>query len=407
MKIGIIGGGASGLVAAIKAKNQNNEVIIFERNKECGKKILATGNGKCNYWNDSQSLFYYESSTPELLEYIINDYTEEKVLNLFNNLGIIPKIKNGYYYPFSNQASTIKNVLLDEIKRLNIKVENEFLVDNIELYNDKFIVVGNNKKIIVDKLILSTGSLAAPKTGSDGMGLKFLKQFGHNIIKPLPALVQLISDGSYLKDWNGIRTDVEVSLYENGTFIKSQIGEIQLTNYGVSGICIFNLSNYVARGLDNGNDELISINFMPFLSDIERAIEWFNEKTLVTNKNINDLLNSVLNNKLADVILKESKVNINKKFNELTDFEQQKIIDNCISFKVNIKGTKTFEEAQVASGGVLLSEINLETMESKLIKNLYITGELLDITGECGGYNLGIAWRTGYLAGIAAGDNND
>lgn len=407
MKIGIIGGGASGLIAAIKAKNQNTEVIIFERNKECGKKILATGNGKCNYWNDSQSLFHYESSTPELLEYIINDYTEEKVLNLFNNLGIIPKIKNGYYYPFSNQASTIKKVLLDDIKRLNIKVENEFLVDNVELLNDKFIVVGNNEKVFVDKLILATGSLAAPKTGSDGMGLKFLKQFGHNIIKPLPALVQLISEGSYLKDWNGIRTDVEVSLYENGKFIKSQIGEIQLTNYGVSGICIFNLSNQVARGLDNGYDEIISINFLPFLKDFKNAKEWFGSRTLVTNKNISDLLSSVLNDKLANIILKESKVNINKKFNELSDFEQQKIINNCISFKINIKGTKTFEEAQVASGGVLLSELNLDTMESKLIKNLYITGELLDITGECGGYNLGVAWRTGYLAGISAGDNND
>ena len=268
-------------------------------------------------------------------------------------------------------------------------------------------VVGNNKKIIVDKLILSTGSLAAPKTGSDGMGLKFLKQFGHNIIKPLPALVQLISEGSYLKDWNGIRTDVEVSLYENGKFIKSQIGEIQLTNYGVSGICIFNLSNQVARGLDNGYDEIISINFLPFLKDFKNAKEWFGSRTLVTNKNISDLLSSVLNDKLANIILKESKVNINKKFNELSDFEQQKIINNCISFKINIKGTKTFEEAQVASGGVLLSELNLDTMESKLIKNLYITGELLDITGECGGYNLGVAWRTGYLAGISAGDNND
>ena len=178
MKIGIIGGGASGLIAAIKAKNQNNEVIIFERNKECGKKILATGNGQCNYWNDDQSLIHYESSTPEFLEYFINDDTEEKVLSLFNNLGIIPKIKNGYYYPFSNQASTIKSVLLDEVKRLNIIIENEFLVDNVELLNDKFIVVGNNKKVFVDKLILATGSLAAPKTGSDGIGIKFLKQFG-------------------------------------------------------------------------------------------------------------------------------------------------------------------------------------------------------------------------------------
>lgn len=407
MKIGIIGGGASGLVAAIKAKNENNDVIIFERNKECGKKILATGNGRCNYWNDDQSLVHYESSTRELIKDIINEDTEKKVISLFDDLGIVSKIKNGYYYPFSNQASTIKKVLLDEVKRLNIIIENEFLVDNVELLNDKFMVVGNNKKVFVDKLILATGSLAAPKTGSDGMGISFLKQFGHTIIKPLPSLVQLVSEGNYLKDWNGIRTDVEVSLYENDRFIKSEIGEIQLTNYGISGICIFNLSNYVARGLYNKNKEVISINFLPFLKSYEETKKWLLQKTLITNKNIGDLVNSVLNDKLAKVILKESKVNINKKFDELTLQEQASSVNHCINFKVNIKDTKSFNEAQVASGGVTLNEINLNTMESKLIKNLYITGELLDLTGDCGGYNLGIAWRTGYIAGISAGDNND
>ena len=215
MKIGIIGGGASGLVAAIKAKNENNEVIIFERNKECGKKILATGNGRCNYWNDDQSLLHYESSTKELIENIINEDTEKKVLDLFNNLGIVSKIKNGYYYPFSSQASTIRNVLLDEVKRLGVDIKIEFLVQNIKNINNKFIIYSDNEEICVDKLILATGSLAAPKTGSDGMGLVFLKQFGHTIVKPLPALVQLITDGNYLKDWNGIRSDVIVSLYEN------------------------------------------------------------------------------------------------------------------------------------------------------------------------------------------------
>ena len=406
MKIGIIGGGASGLIAAIKAKNKNNEVIIFERNKECGKKILATGNGKCNYWNDDQNLCHYESNTSHLIEDLIRDNIEEKILDLFNSLGIVPKIKNGYYYPFSNQASTIRGVLLKEVKRLGIIIKNEFLVQDIKKNNDKFIVIGNDE-IIVDKLILATGSCAAPKTGSDGMGYDFLRRFNHTIIKPLPSLVQLICEGNYLKEWNGIRTDVDVSLYENDKFIKNQIGEIQLTNYGISGICIFNLSNHVARGLDEGNNEVIAINFMPFLNNFGEAMDWFVEKTNITNKSINDLLNSVLNNKLAEVILKVSKIDVNKKFNELNEYEQEKIINSCINFRVDIKGTKSFMEAQVSSGGVSLEEINLQTMESKLVKNLYVTGELLDITGECGGYNLGIAWRTGYLAGVSAGENDD
>ncbi len=407
MKIGIIGGGASGLVAAIKAKNDKNEVIIFERNKECGKKILMTGNGKCNYWNESQSLCHYESSTPDLINQLINEKSEIKILELFNKLGVITKIKNGYYYPFSNQASTIRNVLLDEVKRMKVIIKTEFLVQSIKQLDNKFIIKGNGEEVVVDKIILSTGSLAAPKTGSDGIGLSFLENFHHNIIKPLPALVQLISDGNYLKDWNGIRTDVNISHYENGEFKKKEFGEIQLTNYGVSGICIFNLSNMIAKGLDKKYKENILINFLPFLTDYQQAYDWFIEKTILTNKSVYDLLVSVLNNKLVDVLFKVSKITGNSNFNKLEKSEQEKIINAFINFKVNIIGTKSFMEAQVASGGVTLNEINLNTMESKLVKNLYIIGELLDITGECGGYNLGIAWRTGYLAGISAGENND
>lgn len=406
MKIGIIGGGASGLIAAIKAKRENNEVIIFERNKECGKKILATGNGRCNYWNSDQSLEHYESNNKELIDEIINSETEEKTLGLFDKLGIIPKIKNGYYYPFSNQASTIRKVLLDEVKRLGVTIKTEFLVQDIKRINDKFIVCSDNEKLCVDKLILATGSFAAPKTGSDGMGFNFLKKFNHTIIRPLPSLVQLITDGDYLKEWNGIRTDVNLSLYEDDNLIKREAGEIQLTNYGISGICVFNLSNYVARGLDNGKKEVVSINFLPFLNDYEEAQKWFYEKTLLTNKNIKDLLEGILNYNLVSVLLRKANINDSRNFNELDNIEQERIIKSCISFKVNVVSTKTFNEAQVASGGVSLKEINLKTMESKLIKNLFVTGELLDLTGDCGGYNLGIAWRTGYIAGEVAGDEN-
>ena len=404
MKIGIIGGGASGLVAAIKAKNENNEVIIFERNKECGKKILATGNGRCNYWNDDQCLCHYQSAEKDLIANVINDVNEVRVLDLFNKLGIVPKIKNGYYYPFSKQASTIRNVLVNEVCRLGVIIKNEFLVQDIKNINGKFVICNDHEEFNVDKLILATGSFAAPKTGSDGLGFKFLENFNHTIIKPLPSLVQLISEGNHLKEWNGIRTDVELSLYEDDEFIINELGEIQLTNYGISGICVFNLSNRVARGLDTGKKEVININFLPFLEDFESACNWFVEKTMLTSKNISDLLYSVLNKDLVNIILKKANINLTKKFTELSFSEQKKIINWCTKFDVKIVATKSFMEAQVASGGVSLKEINLETMESKLVKNLYITGELLDITGDCGGYNLGIAWRTGYVAGISVGE---
>ena len=260
MKVGIIGGGASGVLAAIYAKKRNDEVVIFERNKECCKKILVTGNGRCNYWNEDQDLSHYQSTTPELLSEFFNiDY---EVLNFFKHLGIVPKIKNGYYYPFSNQASTIKNALLNELK--DIEVKNNYLVTRIEKLAKGFNVISDNETIYVDKLVLATGSYAAPKTGSDGMGYKFLEKLGHTIIKPLPSLVQLKGYEKYFRIWTGVRTDAKVSLFINQQLVREEIGELQLTNYGLSGICIFNLSNAAARALDNKLEVEVNINFMPF-----------------------------------------------------------------------------------------------------------------------------------------------
>lgn len=397
MKIGIIGGGASGLFAAINAKSDNNEVIIFERNKTCGKKLLATGNGRCNYWNSDQELLHYQSGDYNLIKEIINSYTEEKVLEIFGRLGIIPKIKNGYYYPFSNHASTILNALLEEVNNKKIVVKNNFLVSNIVKGNEKFVIISDNERVSVDKLIIATGSFALPQSGSDGMGYKFLKSLGHTIIKPLPALVQLKTDGKFLKDWNGIRTEVKVSLYEDDVFLREEIGEIQLTDYGISGICVFNLSNAVAVGLDKNKKEEIKINFLPFIET--DVFQWFMNQTIITDKNIKNLLNSILNEKLVAVILKKTNIDNSKKFNELNDNEKNILIKNCVSFKVKILSTNSFDKAQVCSGGIPLNEINMSTMESKKIKGLYIIGELLDITGDCGGYNLGIAWRSGLVAG--------
>lgn len=405
-KIGIIGAGASGLVAAIFAKDNNNEVIIFERNNACGKKILATGNGRCNYFNSDNDLIHYESSNPNLISEIINEKTEKEVLDFFNRLGIIPQIKNGYYYPFSNQASTIRNALLNEVKRKGITIYNDFLVTDIKSESNKFIVISNEENIVVDKLVIATGSYASPKTGSDGMGYDFLKNMGHSIIKPLPSLVQLKTRGNFLKTWSGVRTQAVVSLYEDSKFVRSEEGELQLTDYGISGICVFNLSNKAARSLDNNKKVDICINFLPFINEDYNT--WFINQTNLTNKNIKDLLLSILNEKVVEVIFKESKLDINKKFIELSPLEQDRFVSLCTNFKLEVIGTKSFNESQVCSGGIPLTEVNLSTMESKIVSNLYITGELLDITGDCGGYNLGIAWRTGISAGTSIkGDNND
>ncbi len=400
MDIVIIGGGASGLVAAITAsKNKNNKVTLIEKNPTLGKKILATGNGKCNYYNSDQNLSHYNSTNTNLIKEIITKENTKEIEEFFSKLGIIPKIKNGYYYPFSNQATTIKNALVREVEK-NTKVLLETTVEKIDKVKNKFIIKTNNGVIECDKVIIATGSKASPKTGSTGEGYKFLKDFNHTIIEVLPALVQLKTKGNFLKDWAGIRTDVNVSLHINDKLIKSDQGEIQLTNYGVSGICIFNLSRFVPIALKKNNKVEVKINFLPFTSTPEELL-----KDLNNNNSINDILEGILNNKLVSVILNKSSINKNKKYNELSSKEKDILIENLTNFTLEVIGTNSYEECQVCSGGVPLSEINTKTMESKIINNLHIVGELLDVDGDCGGYNLTFAWITGLLAGKS--DLND
>lgn len=392
-KVVIIGGGASGLVAAIYSAKAGNNVTILERNNSVGKKILITGNGRCNYFNENQSLDHYHSSDKHLLGKILTIHNLSEVLGLFDEIGIVPKIKNNYYYPNSNQAVSIKEALLLECQLLGVQIKTDYLVQEIIKQDNKFII---NNEITADKVIIATGSKAAPKTGSDGIGYTIAKKLNHTIIKPLPALVQLQSDDS-IKDWNGIRCDVNVTLMEKGKKIKEEIGEIQLTDYGVSGICIFNLSGYIARGLDNNQKEELLINFLPDIKDFITYMEERNKK--VKGRNISRLFDGLLNYKLADVLIKKSKINKDVYWDQLTQKQKENLSQNITNLKLNITGTNSFDKAQICSGGIPLTEINQTTMEFLKTQGLYFAGEILDVNGDCGGYNLSFAWVTGMLAG--------
>lgn len=398
----IIGGGVSGIVSAIKSFNGRNRITILERNNKCLKKLLLTGNGRCNYFNDDTSISNYHSMREDLLDKVINSDNMSRILDFYNELGIIPKIKNGYYYPFSNQASTVRDALLFEVMKLGISIKYNYLVEKIEHSNNKFII---NDSIVCDKVIIATGSCSYPKTGSDGMGYDFLRKFGHNIIKPLPALVQLNSDFKYCRELSGIRSDVILSLYEDDEFISSSVGEVQLTDYGISGICTFNLSHFVTRGLDVGRKEVIKVNFLPFIKD--NYMEWFNTYSNKHNdKNIYMLLCNILNYKLVKVILKVCSIDNETYYNELDYNSRSLLIDNLTNFKFNIVSTKDFNFSQVCNGGVSLDEVNLSTFESLIVDGLYITGEVLDINGNCGGYNLICAVISGILVGDDLSDKS-
>ena len=404
MKIIVVGGGCSGVVAAINAKNKDNEVVILERNNTLLKKLLLTGNGRCNYFNEIYSIDNYHSNNMDLVNDFISDKNITMSKEFFDNLGIVPKIKNGYYYPYSNQAVSIKDILVNEVNRLGIKVIYDTYVEDIEK-EDKFIIKTNNEEYICDKLILSTGSFAYPKTGSDGIGYSILEKLGHTIIKPVPALVQLNANSKYLKDWDGVRSDVYLELFEDGEYLTKEEGEIQFTNYGISGICTFNLSHFISRGLEENKKYVVKINFVPFIKTL--ISPWLYE---YANKNkekdIYELLEGFLNKKLIPIILKESNIKSSKKYDELTKEEKVKLINSLRHFKVEITSTKGFDSSQVCNGGVSLDEININTMESKIVKDLYIIGELLDINGNCGGYNLTECWISGILSGKSIGEDN-
>lgn len=387
----IIGGGASGLAAAISAARLGATVTILEKNNKCGKKLLITGNGRCNFWNEDQDIVHYHSCNKDLLaEFLDND---DYVLKFFDSLGIVYNNKGGCYYPFSNQALTVQNILVTECQRLGVEIIYNFDVFKVEKKDCFFI----NDKIKAKKVIVASGSKAASKTGSDGFGYDIALGFGHKITKVLPSLVQLKGDEDFFKKWSGIRVLSEVKLYENGKFIKKEFGELQLTDYGLSGICIFNLSGIVSSGLDKNFKEVVGINFMPWTNDALGELKKLNKESF--HKNISEILEGFLNYKLVDIVLKKAGIRRDIYLSNLSKDEMERLLRSLTDFKIDVFSTNSFEKAQVCQGGVSLKEINSKTMESLKVKNLFFIGEVVDIDGDCGGYNLGWAWISGIKAG--------
>ena len=394
MKIIIIGGGASGLTCAINAKNESNEVTIIEKNNICGKKILVTGNGHCNYFNESLSLDSYHTTNKEILSKIINRDNWDLVIPFFKSLGIIPKNKNGYLYPLSNTAASIQNALLMKCKNLGIEIKERTTVLEISYENNHYLVKTNNENITCDKLVVSCGGASYPNLGSTGDAINLLSKYNIAKIDYMPALTGLKTDNKITSEWDKIRCDVRLTNYEDGKKIRSEVGEVQLTNYGISGICTFNLSSSIIRNLNKHKEE-ITIDFLP---DINEDFIKFTQKRikLMPNNNVIELYEGLINYKLLLILLKDFKKVIN---NTLTDNDILKIEKTLKHFRINITGYNDFSNAQVSSGGILLSEINPLSFESNKNKGLFIIGEALDVDGICGGYNLGFAWISGIICG--------
>ena len=396
-RVAIIGAGASGLVCSITAACRDVRVVLFDKNSFAGKKLLATGNGRCNYWNSDQSLSHYHSSEEDLLPNIITKSLENEVLDFFDLLGVVPMIKNGYYYPYSNQASSIRDLLEKEALRRDVVFAFDTEVLDVVLEEGKFVIVERDGREYFDDLVIATGSKASPKTGSTGFGYQIAEKFHHPIVPVRPSLVQLQCHGSFLKSWAGVRCQCSVSLFQDDVFLSSQEGEIQLTDYGVSGICVFNLSRYASIGLSQGKKISLKVNFLPFLD--MNILDWLTSRgEQLSDYSMDLFLEGVLPSKLISVILSCCGISSKAVFTSLSLEEKKKLSLMLVSFPLEVSSTKDFSFSQVCSGGVALSSVSSD-LESKIVPRLYFTGEVLDVDGDCGGYNLGFSWMSGILVG--------
>lgn len=400
MEIAVIGGGASGLVAAITAARRGAQVTIYEKLNKVGKKILATGNGRCNYTNMNLSIDRYHGNNVKAAESILDFFGLSKTLSFFEDLGINPYIGElGKVYPSSLQASSVLDVLRYEAKRLNVLEITDFEVLELRKNKDRFSIIGNENIYYADKVILATGGKASPQLGTDGKGYELAIRLGHKIVDVFPALVQLTLKGKNFKKISGIRFDGAVKSYTKKRLIREDEGEILFTDYGISGPPILQISRKVIEELNKKNEVFIEVDMFPkqTKSDLYDLLNVrFNK---LSYKSLEDSLIGFINKKLIAVVLMEAGFSDIKKDCKINKKEIYKIIDVLKEWKFEVTGHNTWQQAQATAGGVDLTEVNVKTLESTKVKNLYFSGEILDVDGDCGGFNLQWAWSSGYTAG--------
>lgn len=407
MKIGIIGAGASGLMAAITAAKNGADVTLIEKKDRVGKKILATGNGKCNFTNKSIDIFDFRSQSANVYIDYISQFNEFDVISMFQSMGMLIKDKNGYCYPRSEQASTVLDLLRLQIKNLNIPVLTETYPVSIRKNKKNFeVVLNNEKKLYFDRIIIACGSFAGEKKRDDYTGYTYAKNLGHTLVPIVPALVQVRAKGKEFKSISGVRCDAKIFLYINNKLVAKEFGELQLTDYGISGIPVFQLSRFVSYGIYEKKKVTAEIDFLPEYGK-EKWLELVKDKWNHSSKDITteEFFQGFLNKKLNLMFLKLAGIKPETPLKQLKYSQIEEIIFSMRCWKIEIEGTNPYENAQVCAGGVSMDEITLQ-MESKIVSGLYFAGELLDVDGRCGGYNLQWAWTSGYLAGKNASTNS-
>lgn len=402
MVIGIIGAGASGMAAALDAARQENtQILLFERQARVGRKLQATGNGRCNLTNLHADEGGYHGEQADFVKGAMERFPVKNTLEWFEDLGLYTVAEpSGRVYPYSDQANSVVDVLRFGLDRENIHLISGFEVSKVKKTENRFLVEGRGEQYCCDRLIVACGGLAGSKLGGSMSGYQLLRSFGHKVTKLRPALVQVKSGWNGCIALKGVRANCHASIYRNDILHSESKGELQFTEYGLSGPVIFEVSRDVCTTKENWYCRL------DFLPEMERqTLVGLLQRRRETNLPTEELLTGILHNRLGRVLTKTAGISAGGHTAKLRMDELERLADIVKGLEVTLTEPLGMDSAQVTAGGILTSEFDPDTMQSRKVPGLYACGEVLDVDGDCGGYNLQWAWSSGRLAGTSAGGN--
>ena len=400
MTVGIIGGGASGMAAALAAAQYpNTQVILLERQSRVGRKLGATGNGRCNLTNLHAEASAYHGENPAFAAPALERYPVEETLNWFRALGLLTVAEDsGRVYPYSDQANSVVDVLRFALEKPNIQQKLGFEVEKIKKLPEGFQILGREESLVVDRLIIACGGLAGTKLGGSMSGYQLLRSMGHHCTKLRPTLVQLKTSWAGVAGLKGVRANCRAAIYRDGTLHRESTGEIQFTEFGLSGPVMFEISRDACQG---SGEWICDLDFLPQWEEKELLQELLHRQG--TALPASELFTGILHNRLGRVLTQAAGISPQRLISELSREQLQEAAAQVKHFEVCLTEPLGMDAAQVTAGGICTSEFDETTMESRHVPGLFACGEVLDIDGDCGGYNLQWAWSSGRLAGACAG----
>ncbi len=405
----IIGGGASGLVAAIVAARKGTKVCIVERLNRVGKKILVTGNGRCNMTNTHMTAKQFHSYDGVDFDKVLNQFGYEACKAFFMELGIMPLVEGSKVYPLSEQATTVLDVLRMETERLGVEVITDTKIVALKEQAGVWELRSEEGEIYKAKqVIVATGGMTNTSLGCDGLGYELLKKVGHTLRAPYPILVHLLSSSPYCKMMKGTKIKATVKAFADGKLGREEYGEVLFTEDGLSGPPIFQISRVASLATLKKQKCEVLLDLFPNISEDEMTSLIYERITAHPERTIEQLFIGMLHKRVIIPVLKAAQIeSIHRLVEQLEYDEVMRLVGVLKSFKFEVQGTRGYKFAQVTAGGIAMTEINLDTMASLKANNLYITGEVMDVDGDCGGYNLQWAWATGYIAGNSVSRNEE